>query len=178
MASSKSTMRQEPNIIVTGTPGVGKSSHAELLSSNTGLKLVSVNRVVTDRECHEGWDEQHQSWILLDSLEEEVPRGGCIIDWHACEVFPKSWIDLVVVLRADSTILYDRLTSRHYTPEKLGENIDAEIMQVILEEARESYDEELIVELRSDTAEDMESNVERIQTWIRNWKGNNAGADT
>lgn len=49
---------------------------------------------------------------LLDEIEEEVKLGGYIIDWHACDLFPKSWIDLVVVLRVNSTILYDRLKLR------------------------------------------------------------------
>jgi adenylate kinase len=49
---------------------------------------------------------------LLDSIEDEVKEGGYIIDWHACDLFPESWIDLVVVLRVDSTTLYDRLTAR------------------------------------------------------------------
>lgn len=49
---------------------------------------------------------------LLDAIENDVEAGGCIIDWHACDLFPKSWIDLVVVLRVDSTILYDRLKAR------------------------------------------------------------------
>ena len=38
--------------------------------------------------------------------------GGYIIDWHACDLFPKSWIDLVVVLRVGSETLYDRLKAR------------------------------------------------------------------
>ena len=49
---------------------------------------------------------------MLDAIEDEVKQGGYIIDWHACDLFPKSWIDLVVVLRVDSTILYDRLKAR------------------------------------------------------------------
>jgi adenylate kinase len=49
---------------------------------------------------------------LLDAIEDEVKEGGCIIDWHACDLFPKSWIDLVVVLRVDTATLYDRLTAR------------------------------------------------------------------
>ena len=59
---------------------------------------------------------------LLDSIEDEVKQGGYIIDWHACDLFPKSWIDLVVVLRVDSTLLYDRLKARyvchHFSAEK------------------------------------------------------------
>ena len=50
---------------------------------------------------------------LLDSIEDEVKQGGYVIDWHACDLFPKSWIDLVVVLRTDSMRLYDRLSSRY-----------------------------------------------------------------
>jgi adenylate kinase len=45
-------------------------------------------------------------------MEDDVKQGGCIIDWHACDLFPESWIDLVVVLRANNTILYDRLEAR------------------------------------------------------------------
>jgi adenylate kinase len=102
-----------------------------------------------------------------------VPSGGYILDWHACDLFPRSWIDLVVVLRCNSTVLYDRLTARNYSAKKLEENIDAEIMQVLLEEAREGFDEEIVVELQSDSLEDIDGNVERIQTWIENWKKEN-----
>lgn len=103
-------------------------------------------------------------------MEDEAQAGGNIIDWHACDLFPKSWIDLVVVIRCDSTILYDRLAARKYGAKKLEENMDAEIMQVLLDEAREAYDEEIVVELQSDTVEQLEQNVARIESWIQNWK--------
>ena len=96
-----------------------------------------------------------------------------MIDWHACDLFPQSWIDLVVVLRANSTVLYDRLKARKYAESKLQENLDAEIMEVLLQEARESYDEEIIIELRSDDADDIDENVERIGTWVKNWTKDN-----
>ncbi|KAK0512672.1 hypothetical protein JMJ35_004689 [Cladonia borealis] len=170
--------RAQPNIIITGTPGVGKTSHCEQLAANTGLKNLSINQIVKDRACHDGWDAEYKSWIvdedkLLDALEDDgVQNGGYIIDWHACDLFPKSWIDLVVVLRTDTTKLYDRLKARQYPEKKLQENMDSEIMEVLLEEARGAYDEEIVVELRSDEVEDVESNVERIERWIENWKCN------
>ena len=85
-------------------------------------------------------------------------------------MFPESWIDLVVVLRTDSAQLYDRLKTRHYAEAKLQENLDAEIMEVLLSEARESYDEHIVVELQSNNSEDLESNVERLEAWIANWR--------
>jgi len=171
-------MRSQPNIIVTGTPGVGKTTHCESLAQTTGLKHLSINQIVKDRGCHEGWDEEFQSWIvdedkLLDSIEDEVKEGGYIIDWHACDLFPKSWIDLVVVLRVDSTTLYDRLTERGYAEAKLQENLDSEIMEILLDEAREAFDAEIVVELTSNTSDEMESNVERIEAWIKQWKKDN-----
>ncbi|TVY49500.1 Adenylate kinase isoenzyme-like protein [Lachnellula occidentalis] len=170
--------RSKPNIIVTGTPGVGKTTHCEILAENTGLKHFSINEVVKDRGCHDGYDDEFKSWIvdedkLLDAIEDEVKQGGYIIDWHACDLFPKSWIDLVVVLRVDSTLLYDRLKARNYPEEKLQENLDSEIMEVLLQEARESYDEEIVVELTSNSTEEMDSNVARIESWLAQWKKNN-----
>jgi len=135
--------------------------------------------VVKDRGCHEGYDEEMKSYIvdedkLLDSIEGEVQKGGYLIDWHACDLFPKSWIDLVVVLRCqDTTVLYDRLSARDYPDKKLQENLDAEIFGVLSEEARESYDEEVVVELKSETDADIEGNCERIGQWIENWKTQN-----
>lgn len=167
--------REAPNIIVTGTPGVGKTSHCEQLAEKTGLKHISINKIVKERGCHDGWDREHQSFIvdedkLLDSLEDEIPRGGFIIDWHACDLFPQRWIDLVVVLRTETTMLYDRLQARHYANSKIQENIDSEIMEILLAEARESYDVEIVLELRSDKTEDVDENLELLESWVKSWE--------
>jgi MoxR-like ATPase len=58
------TMRTQPNIIITGTPGVGKTTHCEMLAQNTGLKHLSINDVVKERGCHDGYDEEFKSWIV------------------------------------------------------------------------------------------------------------------
>jgi len=77
----------------------------------------------------------------------------------------------VVVLRTSTEVLYDRLKARGYKEEKLQENMDAEIMQVILEEAREGFEEGVVVELASDGVEEMEGNAERVRGWVESWRG-------
>ncbi len=57
-------MRNNPTIIITGTPGVGKSSHCELLAEATKFKLLSINQIVKDRECWEEWDDELKTWIV------------------------------------------------------------------------------------------------------------------
>lgn len=64
-------MRESPNIIITGTPGVGKTSHCDSLAGRLELRHISVNQVVKDKECHEGWSEEYQSWIVD---EDKVSR--------------------------------------------------------------------------------------------------------
>lgn len=58
------------------------------------------------------------------------------------------------------------LSRSGYNQKKITENIECEIMQVVLDEARESYSEDIVVELTSNSVEEMESNVLRVQRWI------------
>lgn len=67
----------------------------------------------------------------------------------------------------------DAWSCRNYPEAKLQENLDTEIMEVLLQEARDSYDEEIVIELRSDTTEDMDSNLDRIEAWVKQWKQDN-----
>ena len=128
---------------------------------------------------------------MCDELEEQVEAGGVVVDYHGADLFPERWFDLVLVLRSDNTILYQRLESRYawtarlkwhfligalpmagrgYSQKKITENVEAEIMQVVLDEAREAYREDIVVELASNCIEDLESNVQRALQWLHCWK--------
>lgn len=65
-------------------------------------------------------------------------------------------------------------TFRGYTGKKLTDNVECEIFQTLLEEAKSSYAEEIVHELTSDTTEDRESNLNRIESWIEQWTKDNA----
>ncbi|CAO1620194.1 unnamed protein product [Sympodiomycopsis kandeliae] len=200
-------VRSYPNIVITGTPGTGKTSHASLLASSwpssstvtpAPLRHINVGDLCKDKGFITSYDEEWKSHEvdedkLMDHLEsltgERAPepqdeedtilaknslgteeRGGLLLDWHTCDSWPERWVDLVVVLRCDHAKLWKRLEKREYPLQKIQENNDAEIMQVVLEDARESYEEEAIVELRSEEATDVEDNVERIKAWIDQWR--------
>lgn len=81
-----------------------------------------------------------------------------------------------MVLRCENDKLFPRLEARGYSSKKIEENVDAEIMCVVAEEARESYREDIIWELQSNTLEDMERNVARIATQLGQWGGRHAEA--
>jgi len=66
------------------------------------------------------------------------------------------------------------LTSHYsgYPLKKIQENNEAEIMNVVLEEAREAYAEEIVIPLQSECTGDLESNVSRVVQWMEAWQKN------
>lgn len=42
-------------------------------------------------------------------------------------------------------------------------------MEVLLQEARDSYDEQIVVELQSNDSDQMDNNVDRIESWVKQW---------
>ncbi|XP_071493649.1 adenylate kinase isoenzyme 6-like [Diadema setosum] len=175
MANYYSTQRVEPNILLTGTPGTGKTTLGQEVAQRLGLTYVNVGDVAKEKELYEGWDEDYECPILdedrvIDELEDEMKAGGRILDYHSCEFFPERWFDLVYVLRTDNSILYNRLEQRGYAGRKLEDNIQCEIFQTILEEAFSSYLPSIVKELPSNTPDDMEQNIDRIAEHIRQWK--------
>ena len=168
--------RRAPNILICGTPGTGKSTTAEALAARVpSLRAVDVGALVRDQKLHEGWDDETDSYILdedqlCDALEELMEAGGVVVDYHGADLFPERWFDLVVVLRTDNDVLYPRLEGRQYAPKKITENVEAEIMQVILDEARDAYAEEIVLELQSNSVEEMEANVARLAQWVSSWR--------
>jgi adenylate kinase len=61
---------------------------------------------------------------------------------------------------------------RGYTGKKLEDNVQCEIFQTILDEAKESYPPQIVFELQSNNPDDMENNIEKITQWIDQYKQN------
>lgn len=164
-----------PNILVTGTPGTGKSTLSAEIAAKTGLNYISVGDFAKENELFCGYDDEYACPVLdedrlIDELEERVSEGGNVVDYHSCDLFPERWFDVVFVLRTETSFLYDRLQNRGYAGKKLEDNMQCEIFQMILEEARESYKLEIVHELPSNNPEDMENNSEKICAWVEQYK--------
>ena len=61
------------------------------------------------------------------------------------------------------------IMKRGYNSKKLTENVECEIMQILLDEARDSYNENIIWVLQSDTSEQLLENVEKIEEYIQSF---------
>ncbi|KAK4490782.1 hypothetical protein RD792_001495 [Penstemon davidsonii] len=166
--------RERPNILITGTPGTGKTTTCLALAEATNLKHINIGDLVRQKNLHDGWDDQFECYIInedlvCDELEDLMEEGGNIVDYHGCDFFPERWFDYVAVIQTENSLLYDRLSKRGYTGQKLSNNMECEIFQVLLEEAKESYPEDIVVALRSDCIEDIDRNVSTLTDWVRSW---------
>lgn len=60
--------RKRPNILVTGTPGTGKTTMATALAEATQLCHVNVGELVRQKNLHDGWDEDFECHIINEDL--------------------------------------------------------------------------------------------------------------
>lgn len=72
--------RTRPNIVITGTPGTGKSTTAQALveASPIPLEHINVVELVKQKELHDGFDPEWQTYIV----DEDKVSTGCM-----CSVF-------------------------------------------------------------------------------------------
>lgn len=165
------------NIIICGTPGTGKSTIIERLKSllpQEKFRIVNVGKFAIENKCiEEERDDKLESEIidedkllalLLPTLRENKLN---IIETIHADVIPSDIVDWVFVCRTDNTKLYDRLKARNYNPEKMDNNLQAEIFQTILDEASECFGSSIISELTNNDDNDLERNVSEIETRIR-----------
>ena len=199
-AAAAPARRPLPNILVCGTPGSGKSSLCEAVMARAsaaaaagggggggggalqGLRHVVLGELAKARAFHAGRDEALDTLLLdeasedrlLDELEPLAQAGGLLLEHHSCALFPERWFELVLVLRADNTALFDRLVRRGYSARKVQENVECEIMRVVADEALASYTREGVVhELQSETPRDIEDNAARVEQWLAQWRRDN-----
>ena len=179
MGGSKNprTRRTRPNVLITGTPGTGKSSLAERVAAAAGMTQYDVSKIAKAENLCESYDEAMDTHVIdedkvLDHMEERLgtEEGGVVVDYHSCDLFPERWFDLVVVLTCDNAVLYDRLQARGYSDKKIRGNVECEIFQTLVEEARDSYEESIVKVCASDTIDDMEENEKAIVEFIGAWK--------
>lgn len=163
---------RKPNVLITGTPATGKTSLAQIIAEELGLRHFEIGKVIKEQEFFTSFDKELDTRIieeddedrLIDFLEPSMVEGGIVADYHSCELFPERWFQLVIVLRTCTDVLFERLTGRGYSEKKREENMEAEIVGVVEEEAREAYGGPGVVHVRdSNTLDDMAATVDFVR---------------
>lgn len=121
-------------IAITGTPGTGKSSTCAFLGSR-GYAVIDLDEVarregyVVGRDEARGTDE-----VDVDALREglRIPAKVAFLKAHYSHLMP---VNLAIVLRCRPSVLRARLEARGWSRAKVQENVEAEAIDVITQEA-------------------------------------------
>src|SRR6059036_4019564 len=121
-------------VAITGTPGTGKSSACDVLAKR-GYVVVDLDEIarreglIVGRDKKRGTDE-----VDVDALREglHIPAKVAFLKAHYSH---RMDVDLAVVLRCRPSILRMRLEARGWSSTKVRENVEAEAIDVILQEA-------------------------------------------
>jgi adenylate kinase len=134
-------------VIVTGTPGTGKSTLARKISKQFGHIYIDVNDVVKQHKLSEGFDKKRDTKIVdeiklakvLGSMIKEAKKNKqkIIIDSHMSHCVDPKLVGLCIVTKCDLKTLEKRLKKKGYNKAKIDENIECEIMDICYNEANE-----------------------------------------
>lgn len=136
-------------VLITGTPGTGKSTISRMLKEKLGATLVDVNKVVIEEHLYTGVDKDRgykvvdldAMCIKLDEITETFEGDTMIVEGHLSHYFKGA--DLVIVLRARPDVLRKRLKARGWNDSKINENVEAEALDTCTFEANEIYGEKV-----------------------------------
>jgi adenylate kinase len=143
-------------IALTGTPGTGKSSVAERLRGK-GYKVATVVELAEKHDCI--IDEEDGELVIdVESLAASIDFDG-IVDGHLSHLLKP---EVAIVLRCNPAVLRERLKDRNWSEEKLLENLEAEMLDVILVEALEHANEVYEIDTTERSLEEVVEAVEAI----------------
>ncbi len=152
-------------IIITGTPGTGKTTISKMLSTH-GYEVHEVGKIVKEKHLYTLYDDEMECYVVDDNLltpvlveliENNSSPVPIILDGHVM-IIPSEYIYHCIVLRCSIKTLRIRLEEREYKPSKIEENVEAEIMEVILTEMLKSYGEENVSVVNTDETEENSCN--------------------
>ncbi|MEM1597591.1 MAG: adenylate kinase family protein [Pyrobaculum sp.] len=130
-----------PKVLITGTPGVGKTTQCALLAKSLSTNCISLGELLSASPFVK-YDPDLDTYEIIDleKAREVVAshiRGGEVVDTHVVALVPDP--EAVIVLRKAPDVLFEELKSRGWPLRKVVDNVWAEILDVVYLEAAERW---------------------------------------
>lgn len=137
-------------LALTGTPGTGKTTVSEMFEKK-GHKVIHLTEYVKDRGLGEQGSQEFEVNVP-DMIESLKDKEFDVLEGHLAHQVP---VDVCVVLRTRPDELRERLEEREYSDEKVEENVQSEILDVVLSEAVQNQETVVEVDTTGRNAEEV-----------------------
>ena len=132
-------------LVVTGTPGTGKTTATEQLTGDTDAEIIHLNDVIREFDLYGERDAERDSLVTdLEAVKEHLGEWRGIVESHLAHHLEA---DRVVVLRCEPNELERRLRDRGDAAAKARENAESEALDVVLSEAVDQHNPEAVYEI-------------------------------
>ena len=167
------TKRNCVKLVITGNPGVGKHTIAELfIKQDSSYNIFDISKFAIEK----GFGEQVDDGIEVDTtkIKNEIKKSdlekSVIVGHLAPYVLDESDIDIVIILRKNPYDLIEIYKKRDYQKFKIKENTGSEILGVITNDSIASFGKEKSFEIDT-TEKTPEIILKEINNIIRNHEG-------
>ena len=167
------TKRNCVKLVITGNPGVGKHTIAELfIKQDSSYKIFDISKFAIEK----GFGEQVDDGIEVDTtkIKNEIKKSdlekSVIVGHLAPYVLDESDIDIVIILRKNPYDLIEIYKKRDYQKWKIKENTGSEILGVITNDSIASFGKEKSFEIDT-TEKTPEKILKEMNNIIKNHEG-------
>lgn len=125
------------NIVITGSPGVGKHTVAKEILNQLKLTLLDINKIAKDFDLFEPNKNTNDVDVekLSSIIENRLSDSNLIVGHLAPYVVSPTKINKVIVLRKNPYELLEIYEKRRYSKEKAKENASSEILGIIMHDS-------------------------------------------
>ena len=153
---------------MTGTPGVGKKTIAPLVASRMGLPCISLyEHAVFSRLIKKDDEDAEVDTFALGKYLTKLASGPALIHGHLLPyVLGGRDLRKVAVLRCEPATLKRRLFARGYRPEKVVENVEAELIGVLSADSMSAFGDKKVAEFDA-TSSEPSATAEAISEFLK-----------
>jgi len=156
-------------IIITGSPGVGKTAAAKALGKRLHCLVFNEKQFALEKKIGK-WDSKEDELVIpLQAFAKEANKlfskeRKVILEGHLlCELRLKA--DFVVLIRLHPELLEARLEARGYSAEKVQDNVFCEGIDYCKKHLLRNYSEKKLVEIQS--GKSIKETLDRIIEGLR-----------
>jgi len=125
-------------IVITGTPGTGKTFLAKKLAEREGAEYIDAKKIISRHNLRLDREGTVDIKKLQRVLRPLMRSGNVIAESHLLCEFPLP-CERCIVLRCNPLVLEKRLSERRYSKHKLMDNLLCEALDYCLVNAEKHY---------------------------------------